>query len=72
MVKAIVDLYGEEFKWKNPPYEYVYDRNPFDVISGTDRIRKAIEGNVSIEDLADSWHGDIRVFSERRESILLY
>lgn len=72
MVKAIVELYEDEFKWKNPPYEYVYDKNPFDVISGTDGIRKAIEDKVSIEELADSWRSDLQEFVERRESILLY
>ena len=28
---------------KNPPYEYVYDRNPFDVINGSEKIRGFIE-----------------------------
>jgi uncharacterized protein YbbC (DUF1343 family) len=72
MVKAIVELYGEEFKWKNPPYEYVYDKNPFDVISGTDRIRRAIENKTSIEQLTASWQNDIQAFVDRREPILLY
>jgi uncharacterized protein YbbC (DUF1343 family) len=72
MVKAIVELYGEEFKWKNPPYEYVYDKNPFDVISGTDEIRRAIENKTSIEELIASWQNDIQEYVERRESILLY
>jgi uncharacterized protein YbbC (DUF1343 family) len=72
MVKAIVELYGEEFKWKNPPYEYVYDKNPFDVISGTDDIRRAIENKASIEELTASWQSDVQAYVERREPILLY
>jgi uncharacterized protein YbbC (DUF1343 family) len=72
MVKAIVELYGSEFKWKNPPYEYVFDKNPFDVIGGTDRIRMAIESGTSIEALFDSWRVDVQAYVERRESILLY
>jgi uncharacterized protein YbbC (DUF1343 family) len=72
MVKVIVDVYGGQFKWKNPPYEYVYDKNPFDVISGTDQIRKAIEGKVSVEELAAWWRNDLGVFSQQREPILLY
>ncbi|HYP51218.1 MAG TPA: hypothetical protein VEQ34_09780, partial [Pyrinomonadaceae bacterium] len=72
MVKAIVELYGEEFKWKNPPYEYVYDKNPFDVISGTDEIRRAIENKTPIEQLIASWQNDIQGYVERREPILLY
>ncbi|HEX9927461.1 MAG TPA: DUF1343 domain-containing protein [Pyrinomonadaceae bacterium] len=72
MVKAIVELYGEEFKWKNPPYEYVYDKNPFDVISGTDEVRRAIENKRSIEELTASWQNDIQAYVDRREPILLY
>lgn len=72
MVKVIVELYGDEFKWKNPPYEYVYDKNPFDVISGTDKIRRAIEDKVSIEELTASWQGELQVYVEKRGSILLY
>jgi len=33
LIKTLYELYREEFKWKNPPYEYVYDINPFDVIA---------------------------------------
>ncbi|MGB9179736.1 MAG: exo-beta-N-acetylmuramidase NamZ domain-containing protein, partial [Pyrinomonadaceae bacterium] len=36
-VKFAYDLYTDEFHWKEPPYEYVYDKNPFDVIAGTDK-----------------------------------
>src|SRR5207237_10065330 len=43
MVKAAFDLYPAEFKWKNHTYEYVFDRNPFDVIAGTTKIREAFE-----------------------------
>src|SRR5215204_3195577 len=39
VVRSCFNLYGEDFRWKEPPYEYVFDKNPFDVISGTDRLR---------------------------------
>jgi uncharacterized protein YbbC (DUF1343 family) len=42
MTKLIHDMYRNEFRWKEPPYEYVYDKNPFDVISGTAKIREAL------------------------------
>ena len=46
IIKTIFDLYPNEFKWKNPPYEYVYDRNPFDVIAGTTKIREFFEQEI--------------------------
>jgi hypothetical protein len=49
MIKTAYDLYTEQFEWKREAYEYVFDKNPFDVVSGTDKIRKAIEGWSFIE-----------------------
>lgn len=72
MVKIAHDLYPDEFGWKEPPYEYVYDRNPFDVIAGTPKIREAIEAGSSIETLEDSWREELESFRRVRENFLLY
>lgn len=39
----------EGFEWKQPPYEYEYEKLPIDLINGTDSIRLWIErgGNIS-------------------------
>jgi uncharacterized protein YbbC (DUF1343 family) len=72
MVKTIYDLYTNDFKWKNPPYEYVYDLNPFDVISGTDKIRKFIEQKADLNAVKLYWENDVKHFQELREKYLLY
>ena len=72
MVKVAYELYPEEFRWKEPPYEYVYDRNPFDVIAGTSRIREVIESGGSIEDLWSWWSPNLEEFKKLRETYLLY
>ena len=71
MVKKLIELYGNEVKWKVPPYEYVFDRNPFDVISGSLRVREicedrgatyvdlkalCIEGNAEFSELKSKYH----------------
>lgn len=71
-VKVAHDLYMEQFLWKEPPYEYVYDKNPFDVISGTDKLREAIEHGDSVQNIADSWGPGLEKFKELREQFLLY
>jgi uncharacterized protein YbbC (DUF1343 family) len=71
-VKLAYDLYKEHFRWKEPPYEYVYDKNPFDVIAGTDRLRKAIERGDAVESIAESWTADLEKFKRVRERFLLY
>lgn len=72
LVKTIYDLYTEEFKWKVPPYEYVYDKNPFDVISGSEKTRKFIENGASLESIKLSWQQDVNNFNELRKKYLIY
>src|SRR6195256_2133788 len=72
MVKVAYDLYQDEFRWKEPPYEYVYDRNPFDVIAGTSSVREAIETGTTIEDIQESWAPNLNAFMQVRERYLLY
>ena len=72
MVKAAYDLYPNDFRWKEPPYEYVYDKNPFDVISGTDKIRKAFEQGIGLHELLSSWTQTLQDFHEIRRAHLLY
>ena len=72
VVKTAFDLYGDEFKWKQPPYEYEYEKNPFDVIAGTSRIREAIERGDSLESVQASWQAPLAEFAKLRERFLLY
>lgn len=53
LVKTLIRMYGDKFEWKEPPYEYVYDRNPFDVIAGSLKVREICEGGGSFEDLRE-------------------
>jgi len=71
-VKVIHDLYTEDFRWKNPPYEYVFDKNPFDVIAGTSALREQIEGGASLESIQESWGEKLRGFEQARQNYLLY
>ncbi len=55
MIKTAYDLYTEHFQWKQTAYEYVFDKNPFDVVCGTDKIRKQIESGVSLAEIEADW-----------------
>jgi len=72
MTKLIHDMYRDEFRWKVPPYEYVYDKNPFDVISGTTKIREAFEKGTPLEEIEDETKAPLEEFKELREAYLLY
>jgi len=72
IVKAAFDMYGDQFRWKDPPYEYEYDRNPFDLISGTSKVREAIERGDSVTTIQASWEDPLVEFSRLRADFLLY
>jgi uncharacterized protein YbbC (DUF1343 family) len=72
MVKVAYEMYTKDFRWKEPPYEYEYERNPFDVIAGTTKIREAIEQGSSLEEIQSSWDVKLAEFKKLRETFLLY
>jgi uncharacterized protein YbbC (DUF1343 family) len=60
------------FAWRQPPYEYVHDRMPIDILAGSDRLRLAIEADVPARDIADEWTGPTEEFREIRQKYLIY
>lgn len=72
MIKTVYDMYTDKFEWKRDPYEYVFDINPFDVVCGTDKIRKQIERGITLSEIEDSWGSGLQNFIEIRQPFLLY
>src|SRR2546421_310808 len=72
VVKTAYDMYPDDFKWKDPPYEYEYDRNPFDLIAGTPKVREAIERGDNLASIAKSWVEPLASFNQLRKEFLLY
>jgi uncharacterized protein YbbC (DUF1343 family) len=72
VIKAVRDLYPDDFRWKESPYEYVFDRLPFDVIAGSARLREQIEGGAGVDEIAEGWRAGVAEFAERRKAYLLY
>jgi uncharacterized protein YbbC (DUF1343 family) len=61
-----------KFAWRQPPYEYVHDRMPIDILAGSAHLRHAIEADVPPRDIAAAWEGDTREFEKIRARYLLY
>ena len=60
------------FKWKDPPYEYELEKNPFDVLAGSSGLRQQIESGVPAREIARSWEAPVAEFVKIRERFLLY
>jgi uncharacterized protein YbbC (DUF1343 family) len=72
IISAIRELYPREFAWKEPPYEYVFDKPPFDVIAGSARLREHIESGASVSEIEEEWRAPLAQFDAMRKGFLLY
>jgi uncharacterized protein YbbC (DUF1343 family) len=72
LLEAFRNEGGGAFRWKDPPYEYEYERNPFDVLAGSPMLREQIESGVPASDIARSWEKPVAKFAQLRETFLLY
>ena len=72
LLQAVMLLYPEAFQYKEPPYEYEYERLPMDLILGDKKMRRALEQGENVMDLENSWQDDLDNFNKLRQEIFLY
>jgi uncharacterized protein YbbC (DUF1343 family) len=72
IVSAVRALYMDRFDWKDPPYEYVYDKLPFDLIAGTKKLREQIEAGEHWLSTQAGWRNGLLEFEQKRRPYLLY
>lgn len=63
---------GDQFKWKEPPYEYEYEKLPIDILSGSSTLRSQIETDTSAAEISASWDAELEAFRKIRADFLLY
>jgi uncharacterized protein YbbC (DUF1343 family) len=78
-VRTAVELLDEfrrqnpaRFGWKEPPYEYEHEKQPIDVLFGSDRLRTTLDSSGDIAAFVASWKADEEDFQRQRERFLLY
>jgi uncharacterized protein YbbC (DUF1343 family) len=69
-LQVIRQLYPDQFQWRQPPYEYEYERLPFDLLTGDPGVREGLEGNISVTVLEQQWERELAEFSGRRQKYL--
>jgi uncharacterized protein YbbC (DUF1343 family) len=72
LYQALYLLYPEQFAYKQPPYEYEYEKLPMDMILGDEQLRLSIEAGGNILALEASWQDELAGFDELRRSVFLY
>jgi uncharacterized protein YbbC (DUF1343 family) len=73
---ALIDMFRRfdpaKFAWRQPPYEYEHHKVPFDIMSGSDELRRQIEGEVPVTEIAESWREHEKAFENLRTPYLMY
>ena len=62
----------DRFAWREPPYEYEHEKEPIDILFGSDRLRETIDAEEEIGPFVTSWRADEESFRREREKSLLY
>jgi uncharacterized protein YbbC (DUF1343 family) len=69
LLREILNLHRASFSWKEPPYEYEYERLPIDLILGDSELREGFDKGV-IPELF--WNDELEDYLEWRKPYLLY
>ncbi len=72
LVAAFRDLTPHTFRWRDPPYEYEYEKRPFDILAGSSELRAHIEAGERLSAIAESWQDAVETFVTERRPYLLY
>ena len=63
---------ADSFQWKQPPYEFVHDRLPIDILFGNSWIREYLDKGVEAQAIEDTWSASLAAFNRIRAKYLLY
>ncbi|MDQ1352256.1 MAG: hypothetical protein QG657_2562 [Acidobacteriota bacterium] len=72
IIRLVKAAYPDQFKWKEPPYEFEYQRLPFDMICGSTLIREFIEAGRPFKDIESVIAEGVLAYIETVNHFLLY
>lgn len=72
LLQAVMHVHPEEFRYKEPPYEYEFERLPMDLILGSGEVRKQLESGIPPVQIEARWQQELQGFEENRRQYLLY
>ncbi|HSW38648.1 MAG TPA: DUF1343 domain-containing protein [Acidobacteriota bacterium] len=72
LMSAARALYPESFTWRQPPYEYEYEKLPIELLCGNAAIPEMVWNGIPPETIRQSWQAEQESFLRRRSRFLLY
>ena len=71
-IYTVKKLHPNMFKWKEPPYEYEYDKMPIDILWGDDSLRNIVDSQGDIDELLKKAKEAGDAFTIERKEYLIY
>jgi uncharacterized protein YbbC (DUF1343 family) len=78
-VRTAVELIAEfrkqapdRFAWREPPYEYEHEKQPIDILFGSDSLRQTIDAGKDVGAFVAGWKTEEESFRQLRQKYLLY
>ena len=72
LLQAILHCHKNDFCWKEPPYEYEFDRAPIDLILGDGSLTRRLSSSEPIESIEASWQEALAAYDLLRRKFYLY
>jgi uncharacterized protein YbbC (DUF1343 family) len=70
--QAVREVSGGQFAWRADAYEFVEDVPAFDLLCGTDQVRRGIEAGWPLSKLLEGFSAQAERFEQQRAPYLLY
>lgn len=72
LLRELYRYLGDNFQWRQPPFEYEDTLMPIDLLHGTDRLRHWVERQGDPEELDAIEQEGMENFLEQRKAVMLY
>jgi uncharacterized protein YbbC (DUF1343 family) len=72
LMQLIIKHHPNDFKFKEPPYEYEYKRLPMDLILGSKELRKQLSNLEDLTQTCDQWTKELNDFKTLSGEYYLY
>ncbi|MGW8192804.1 MAG: exo-beta-N-acetylmuramidase NamZ family protein [Desulforhopalus sp.] len=72
LLQAVILQYPDEFRYKQPPYEYEFERLPMDLILGDSSLRAGLESGRPVMELEREWQEELALYDKKRQRYFLY
>lgn len=70
MIKTVIDLYPNDFAWRDKPYEFVTDIPAIDLLSGSPTLRHQLEAHAPLDEIKKTWEDDPSFLLKRKRHLM--